>query len=208
MKIFCHYVGLIWQKNLISLYKELFRKTIHICAAFVPLMMRFSFKGTIILLLLAVIFYSICEVLSLHGKRVPVISTVIDIAARTRDKNKFALGPVTLVFGIVITSLLWDRTSACIGIYALAFGDGSASLAGKLFGRLNIPFTNGKTCAGSLVCMIAIFCSTFIVSKNALLSLVIAVAGMVIEILPLKDFDNLVIPIALGGISSFMCNTL
>jgi dolichol kinase len=38
------------------------------------------------------------------------------------------------------------------------------------------------------------------VCKNAFVSLLIALFGMIIELLPLKDFDNLLIPIAIGSL--------
>jgi len=108
--------------------------------------------------------------------------------------------------------LIWQPTFARIGIYALAFGDGLASLAGKLFGRVQIPFTEGKTVAGSLTCFTAIFISCYLACFFMLqgqaditrVSLIVAGAGMLIEILPLKDFDNLFIPVLLGGLAQYL----
>ena len=121
-----------------------------------------------------------------------------------RDENKFVLGPVTLVAGIIAAALLWNEKAAAVGILALAFGDGLASLVGKAFGRIRIPFTFGKTAAGSLACFGAIFCTTFFVSQNCLLSLIIAFCGMAVEVLPLKDLDNVLIPILLGGVAQYL----
>ncbi len=203
MKILCPHIGLLWKKHLIVFYKEIFRKVIHLCTAFVPLLLAHFYSATIVLLILAGIGYALCQILSLRGISVPVISDIIDIAARERDKGKFVLGPLTLVVGIVLTALLWEPKAAAVGIFALAFGDGLASLAGKIWGNLHVPFTGGKTCAGSLVCFTAIFISSFCVLQNAGASLCIAVFGMLIEILPLKDFDNILIPVLLGGIAHF-----
>lgn len=114
--------------------------------------------------------------------------------------------------GIILSAILWEKLPAAIGIYALAFGDGLASLAGKLFGRIQIPFTEGKTVAGSLTCFSAIFISCYLAcffmfqgqTDITKVSLIIAGAGMLIEILPLKDFDNLFIPILLGGLAQYL----
>lgn len=203
MKIICPHIGLLWKKHLIVFYKEIFRKSIHLCTAFVPLLLAHFYGATIVLLILAGVGYTLCQILSLRGISVPVISDIIDMAARERDKGKFVLGPLTLVGGIVLTALLWEPKAASVGIFALAFGDGLASLAGKIWGNLHVPFTGGKTCAGSLVCFTAIFISSFCVLQNAGASLMIAVCGMLIEILPLKDFDNILIPVLLGGIAHF-----
>lgn len=196
--------GVLIRQKINSIKKELFRKTIHLCSAFVPLFLRLMYWPTIILLLLAVIVYSVCEVARYHGKTIPLISKITEVAARKRDENKFVLGPVTLVFGILIAALLLPLGSATVGIYALSFGDGLASLVGKTFGRHCIPFTKGKTYAGSLACFFAVFVSCFCCCLNPLIALVIGISAMVIEMLPLKDFDNLIIPIAIGSIYRFL----
>ena len=125
------------------------------------------------------------------------------MAARERDRGKFVLGPLTLALGIILCALLCPQEAAAAGILALAFGDGLASLAGKLVGNLHIPWTGGKTCAGSLMCLIAIFVSSFCVLRRADAALVIALCGMIIEALPLKDFDNILIPLLLGKLAQF-----
>lgn len=191
------------------LLKEVFRKSIHLCTAFVPPLLWYAQKPTLILLSCAVVLYSVSEILRLNGREVFLISAITEAAARKRDENSFVLGPVTLAVGIIVTSLLWDKIPATIGIYALAFGDGLASLAGKLFGRIQIPFTEGKTVAGSLTCFAAIFISCYIVCcvlvagsvDIARVALVVASIGMFIEVMPLKDFDNLFIPVLLGALA-------
>ncbi len=201
MKIYCPYIGLLWKKRLIVFYKEIFRKSIHLCTAFIPILLKADYKITIILLIIAALGYTTAQFLSLQGISVPLISKVTDIAARERDRGKFVLGPLTLVLGIITTALLWRPDAAAAGILALAFGDGLASLAGKILGNLHIPHTGGKTCAGSLMCLTAIFISSFAVLHNTQAALVLAVCGMLIEVLPLKDFDNVLIPVLLGGIA-------
>ena len=90
-----------------SILKEVFRKSIHLCSAFIPLFLTFAKYPVIILLLCALVLYTISEILRLNGISIPVISKVTEVAARKRDENKFVLGPVTLVVGIVIASLLF-----------------------------------------------------------------------------------------------------
>lgn len=153
---------------------------------------------------MAGILYIIAESLRSNGHEIPLISDITAAAARKRDENKFVLGPVTLVAGVVAASILWDKTAACVGIFALAFGDGLASLAGKTFGKIRVPYTHGKTVEGSLTCFTAIFCSTFFVTNDCRIALLVATAGALIEVLPLKDFDNLLIPIFLGGLVTFL----
>lgn len=192
------------KKHFNDLTKELFRKSIHMCAAFMPLMLSFAYVPVLILLSLVLICYCIAEVFRYKGINVPIVSTITAAAARKRDENKFVLGPATLALGILLTAILFKPIPATVGILALAFGDGLASLIGKFFGRIIIPYTSGKTVAGSLTCFIAIFCSSFCVLNNVQMSFLIALVGMVIEIMPLKDFDNLLIPIIIATICQFI----
>lgn len=196
--------GIILKQYRISVFKEVFRKSIHLCSALVPTLLGIAYKPVLVLLLLALIFYSFTEFVRLKGITVPLISKITSIAARKRDENKFVLGPVTLVTGIIIAALLWDSLPARIGIYALAFGDGLASLVGKLIGRIHIPFTKGKTAAGSLACFYAVFISSFIVGQNTFVSLILATVAMFVEVIPMTDFDNIVIPVVIGGLAQFL----
>lgn len=201
--------GIISRQKRVLLLKELFRKAIHLCAAFVPPLLWRAKTPTLIALACVTVLFCIEELLRLRGKEMPLISAVTEAAARRRDENRFVLGPVTLSCGIIITALVWEKVPAAIGIYALAFGDGLASLAGCLFSKVRIPFTDGKTAAGSLTCFAAIFISCWAVCRHFVygqvnvtkVALIIAACGTAIEILPLKDFDNLLLPVALGGIA-------
>lgn len=187
----------------ISVKKELFRKSIHLCSGFVPLVLYYFYWPTIVLLVLAVTAYSTCEFLRLKGYEIPVVSLITETAARKRDEDKFVLGPVTLVCGILLAALFLPFESAMVGIFALSFGDGCASLIGKIFGRVKIPHMGGKTLEGCLACCTAVFLSTLAVSKDPLLSLGIGCITMLIEVLPLFDFDNLIIPLTIGSFYFF-----
>lgn len=196
--------GILVKQYRISIFKEVFRKSIHLCSAFVPTLLGVAYKPVLFLLLAALVLYSFTEFIRLKGINVPVVSKITSIAARKRDENKFVLGPVTLVAGIISAALLWNPESARIGIYALAFGDGLASLVGKLLGRIHIPFTNGKTAAGSLACFYAVFLSSYCVGRNAAVSFALAFAAMVVEIIPMTDLDNIVIPVVIGGLAQYL----
>ncbi len=196
--------GIVERQRLNAIFKELFRKSIHICSSLIPLFLKLAYWPVIGLLILAVITYTISELLRARDKNIPVISKVTEIAARKRDENRFVLGPVTLVCGILCAALLLPLDCARVGIFALAFGDGLASLMGKLIGKITIPGAHGKTAAGSLTCFFAVFISTYACCRNCLLSLIVALCAMFIEILPLSDFDNLIIPPAIGWIYSLL----
>ena len=180
--------------------KELFRKSIHLCSSVVPWFFAMYYWYTVYGLLIIVSLYYFCELARLEGHPVPLVSLITETASRQRDECKFVLGPVTLVLGIVFAALVLPLQCAKIGIFALAFGDGLASLAGKLFGRVKIPHTGGKTLEGSLTCFAAVFLSTYIVTGLSVVSLIIALVAMLIEVLPLGDWDNMIIPTCTGGV--------
>lgn len=196
--------GIVARQRLNSLLKELFRKIIHICSSFVPLFLSLAYWPVIGLLIFAVIAYSICEYLRLHGYTVPLISKITEMAARKRDENKFVLGPVTLVIGILIAALILPLDCARVGIFALAFGDGLASLVGKMIGKITIPGAHGKTAAGSLACFLAVYVETFCCCGNTLISLITGFFAMILEVLPLSDFDNVLIPICVGTLFYYL----
>ena len=196
--------GIVERQRLNAIFKELFRKSIHICSSFVPFFLKLAYWPVIGLLICALSLYIVSEFLRSKNIELPLISKITEIAARKRDENHFVLGPVTLVCGILLAALLLPLDSARVGIFALAFGDGLASLMGKLFGKITIPGAHGKTVAGSLTCFFAVFVSTFACCPSTFVALVIGLAAMFIEVLPLADFDNLIIPPVIGCLFSFL----
>ncbi|WP_428770907.1 phosphatidate cytidylyltransferase [Treponema sp. HNW] len=193
----------IARKYINDIRKEIFRKSIHLCSALIPSLLLWSKAAVLWTLCAVLILYCIAEWLRIKGHSVFVVSKITETAARARDGDRFVLGPVTLALGILCTAFFFELPAAAIGIYALAFGDGLASLSGKLFGMIILPCSAGKTVMGSLTCFTAIFISSWAVSGNSFASLMIAIAGTVIELIPLKDIDNLLIPFILAFAASF-----
>ena len=177
---------------------EVFRKTIHLSSALTVVFAERWYTPTVIGIIGISILYCISEFLRMHGHELYLITNITRYASRKRDKGRFVLGPLTLAGGVLAALLLFPIHTAKIAIFALAFGDGLASLVGKRFGKIRLAFFKDKTVAGSLTCFAAVFLSTFAVSGNFWKSLVLGIAGAGIEMLPLKDYDNLLIPIAIG----------
>jgi dolichol kinase len=124
------------------------------------------------------------------------------IASREKDGAGFVLGPVTLGLGAMISLLLYPEPSASIAIYALAFGDGLAALAGRVVGGPRIPLLRGKTFSGSLSCFAAVFVMAYHVSRRPTESLIIAAAATVLEAIPTGNFDNIIIPFGVGMVAT------
>lgn len=198
-----HRHGIFLRSRVLSLRKEIFRKLIHLCTVFVPVFLHFFYHLTVIGLFTILALYIAAEILRTHGRYVPIFSAITEAAARKRDENHFVLGPVTLCCGVLISALLFEETAAAVGIIGLAAGDGIASLFGKMFGNLKIPFTGGKSVVGSLSCFGVIFLLSGIITNNVVAGLACGFVGMFVEMLPLKDFDNVLIPLVLSALIQF-----
>jgi len=181
-----------------ELLVEVFRKIIHLSSALTVVFAEHWYTLTIIGIAAMSTLYCISEFLRMRGYELGIIAHITRYASRKRDKGRFVLGPLTLAGGILLALLLFPMHTAKIAIFALAFGDGLASLVGKRFGKIRLTFFKDKTVAGSLTCFAAVFLSSFAVSGNFWKSLILGIAGAGIEMLPLKDYDNLLIPVAIG----------
>ncbi|GHV63392.1 phosphatidate cytidylyltransferase [Spirochaetia bacterium] len=184
--------------NLREFKTEILRKSIHFLIALSPLMAAVNRPATALILAAGILGYTGMEMLRLAGVKVPFISSITNMASRSQDMGHFVMGPVTLGLGALLALLLYPAPAAAIAIYALAFGDGFASLVGKLFGRLRPAFLCGKSIEGSLACFIAVFISAYRVSFDYRTALVAALTAAAVEALPLNDYDNIALPIAAG----------
>ena len=184
-----------------DLSKELVRKSLHLMIACTPtIALLLGTYNTILLLALGIFVYNAAEYLRLKGIEVPLISRLTEIAMRSRDQGHFVLGPVTLGIGAMLALYLYPNPAATVAIYALAFGDGLSSVAGKVFGTGRIPFTGGKSVEGSLTCFVAVLLSIVLLVPTipASQAALIALIATGLEALPSKDFDNIILPFGTG----------
>ena len=182
---------------------ELIRKSLHFLIGFVPVLAAFNKIYTMILLAAGIVAYTTMESFRRKGITIPIISHLTVAASRKRDMGRFVLGPVTLGLGAFLPLLLFPLPVASIAIYALAFGDGTASLAGKFFGHIRPPFLLGKSLEGSMACFLGVFASAYIFTLyadngNIFIALIAAFTATITELIPLKDWDNVIIPMLVG----------
>jgi dolichol kinase len=177
---------------------ELIRKFIHFLIALSPVMAAQNRPLTLVILMMGILIYICFESLRLRGVSIPLVSSLTALVSRPRDQGRFVIGPVTLGLGAFLALSFYPAQAASIAIYALAFGDGFAGLFGRAFGRIRPAFMFGKSIEGSLACFLAVFIASWRVCQNIVVSLVAAVCATVVEALPLEDFDNVVLPLAVG----------
>ncbi|MDR2661788.1 MAG: SEC59/DGK1/VTE5 family protein [Treponema sp.] len=179
---------------------EVVRKAFHFLIALAPVLAQYHKTYTLALLAGGTAAYAVMETLRRRGFRIPLVSSLTVFASRRRDRGRFVLGPVTLGMGAFLTLVLFPPVAAAAGVYALAFGDGTASLAGKFSGRLRLPFLFGKSLEGSLACFLGAFISAYLVSQPLgnrwHIALIAACTATAAELLPIRDWDNIIIPLA------------
>ncbi|MFA6507380.1 MAG: phosphatidate cytidylyltransferase [Treponemataceae bacterium] len=181
-----------------ELRTELLRKSIHFLIALAPTIASIDRSVAVFLLAAGALVYTYAERARLSGFKVPLISGLTAAASRERDQGRFVLGPVTLALGAMLSLLLYPDPSASIAIYALAFGDGFASIVGKVFGRTRPAFLNGKSLEGSAACFIAVFYAAYRVAGDLRIAFFAATVATFVEALPIEDFDNIALPVAVG----------
>ena len=181
---------------------EIVRKSLHFLIALVPLLASVNLPGTLGLLAAGTLFYAFAESSRLQGFPIPLVSDLTLIASREKDMPGFVLGPVTLGLGAMLSLLLYPLPAASLAIYALAFGDGIATLAGRMMRGPRIPLFSEKTISGSLACFAAIFVITLGVTRRPGSALILAVSGALLEAIPAGNYDNMILPVGIGLIAS------
>jgi phytol kinase len=181
---------------------EIIRKSLHLLIALVPVFAFVSLPATITLLAVGTLFYAFAESSRRQGNPIVVVSDITLIASRDGDRGRFVLGPVTLGVGALLALILYPEPAATIAILALAFGDGFASLVGKVVRGPAIPFLRGKTISGCAACFAAVFLVTLRITRKPLESLLIAAVATFLEGIPTGDFDNILIPFGVGMIAT------
>jgi dolichol kinase len=183
----------------------LVRKGIHVLIACVPALAAFSYPLCVLLLCAGILLYAFVESVRICAPHerlwtpLSCISAITIFASHRRDKNRFVLGPLTLGAGALAALLVFPPAAAAAAIYALAAGDGLAGLLGRIGGRFRPRFLRGKSIEGSAACFAAVFAGTGLVTHDWPLAAAAALIGTLAEALPLEDFDNLLLPFAVGA---------
>jgi phytol kinase len=183
---------------------EFLRKSIHLLIAAVPTLSTIDRGLAIALLFMGTLGYAIFETLRRRGIPIPLVSRITMLAARRRDSGKFVAGPVTLGLGALLSVILFQEPAASVAVYTLAFGDSLSSLVGKWFGRIPMPFTRGKSLEGSVACFAATLAAAWATTGSFGPSLWVALVATAVEAIPAKDWDNILLPLAVGMVASLV----
>jgi dolichol kinase len=166
--------------------------------ALVPSLAALDRSNTALLLMAGVLFYFCAESLSFLGFFLPLISSVTRTVSRKREQGHFTLAPVTLGLGAFLTIGIFPPPAATAAIYALAFGDSASTITGKFVGRFRPAFLAGKSIEGSLACFTVSALAAWLVSSDPKTALAVGFVSLLVDALPLREFDNILLPLAAG----------
>ena len=177
---------------------EIVRKVIHIGGVSTIVLAQVLGKPGLSLIVLATTgLYIISEYLRLHKKHLPIITRVTELASRKDEASNWILNPVTYAIGIVIALNLFPEPINYATIAVLTIGDGFASVVGEKSARHPIPYNSDKTVEGSTTFFVASFIST-LMFVNPLLALLGSIMGTIVESLPTRYWENVLIPVTSG----------
>jgi dolichol kinase/phosphoserine phosphatase len=176
--------------------QEFRRKGIHASSLLVPLLAGINYILTLELLAATTIVYLASEWSRLNGIRFPVLNSVTRLCVRASERRKLALAPVTLALGVMLSLVLFPPLIASVSIAILACADSMATIAGKFYGKIRIPYNHKKSLEGSIAFFITAFiCAVIYVPLKT--ALIVSLVSCIIESLPV-EFDNISIPLGTG----------
>ncbi len=159
--------------------------------------------------LAALVPFAITVQFALIGLGILKDEASVKAMSRTGDRREILLGPLFYGIIFVVMTLVYWKTSP-VGMVALMLmcgGDGLADILGRGLKSPRLPWSKGKSVAGSLGMLLggwvlAAFILFIFVTAGVLAApfsgylvpiTVIAVVGTLIESLPLKDVDNITV---------------
>lgn len=190
-----------------GLKKEVLRKLVHLSATVAIFADLFFTQYTIIVVgTILCIAYLTSEYFRFKGERIAFITDMIKFFARPHELKGWVLTPfyplasITILYGLA--GIVFSTDAVHIGILALTFGDASAAIIGRKFGRHRHWIIRGKSLEGSISFFLTTFIgSLFFVSWQT--AVVVALGGAIIEIFS-GNFDNFTVPFCVAILVSII----
>ena len=174
--------------------------------------------------LAALVPLAITAQFALVGLGVMKDEAAVQAMSRSGDRREILRGP--LFYGIVfvvLTVIYWkDSPIGIIGLMLMCGGDGLADIVGRRWGKAKLPWAKDKSWLGSLgmllggwsfalgvvwvFVMLGVFPAPF--SAYVLPISIIAIAGTLVESLPVRDSDNITVTLTAVLLGHWLLNTL
>jgi dolichol kinase len=168
-----------------------FRKVIHICGVFIPLIaIIFGKTQAIALILFGFLFY-----LAVEALKPKLNKDILSLVYRENELSGFSIEPfsyIISVLSLLFLSYFIDEKICFASIAILAAGDGFAGLIGRRYGRHKFSFNRNKSWEGTLSGFAAASVAGFYYAGA--IAIIGAVFGMVAG--ALNKHDNIAVPYA------------
>ena len=145
-----------------SWMQEFRRKGVHVCSVSIPFLANVSYLSTLKLLIIITIVYTFAEWVRLNGFRIPVLNFVTRLCVRPDERRRFALAPLTLSSGVILSLILFPELIACVVIMIVACADSMATMIGMFYGRVKLPYNRKKSMEGSVAFLLHLYVLSFI----------------------------------------------
>jgi dolichol kinase len=178
-----------------DLINELKRKTVHLTSIIIVL--TYYYLGKQVVLSLLIVFLILILELEYFriewGKKLPLVHGLF----RTKEADRFG-GHVFFAIGSIIAISVFPKEIASAAVLMTTFGDASAAIFGKAFGRTWIPGLKDRAIEGCAAEFIVNIIIGWIFIPGWIAILVMAGTATVVETLTNKMDDNLLIPLFSG----------
>lgn len=179
---------------------EMLRKGLHL-ASIAIVLVYFFFGKTIVLYFMTsyLVLVLVIEHLRLdRGYRLPVIHYLL----RKEEETSLA-GHIYFTLGAIVAVSVYSENVAYTALLMATFGDMSAALVGKRFGRMRI-FRNGKSLEGCVAEFIVDLVIGYALLSNPGIAFIMALVATAVETGFDKIDDNLAIPVFSGFAGELM----
>lgn len=173
---------------------EIFRKAFHLASVAIVLVYYFFGKTTVLYFMVSyLIIVLIIEHLRLdRGYRLPFVHHLL-----RREEETTLAGHIYFTLGAIVAVSIFSENVAYAALLMATFGDMSAALIGKRFGRRMI-FRNGKSLEGCIAEFIVDLVIGYALLSNPVIAIVMALVATAVETGFEKVDDNLAIPVFSG----------
>ena len=186
---------------------ETFRKCVHAAGCLVPFAARVSLVSTSVVLGAVAALYALSELWRVNGLSLPGFTWVTRRSVRQEELRRPSTGPVLLAAACLICLWCFPWPAAAAAIFVVALGDTAAAAAGRRWGRRRLWYSSAKTLEGVAACFLAGVAATCWLLPLPV-SLIACAVGALVESLPLKDADNLAVPLSVAAAATWAAQVL
>ena len=182
--------------NILPYKNELYRKAVHICSLFFPLLYMYT-EFNIFILFMS-LGTSIIIIIDLLRNKTKILENTLEYflgpVYRPYEKNGI-MGATYMLIGFMLISIGFNMTQTIYGMFVVIFSDSMAALIGIKYGKIYL--INNKTLEGSFAFIITTALILIFLNLNINLHeiIIIAIISTLTELLTPTKFDNLSIPI-------------